>query len=532
MENIKKLTRDRIRGSLMAGAAGDALGYPVEFMSLIQIHETYGMSGIKLFDLDNEGKALISDDTQMTLFTANGLLMGITRGATRGICGAPEGYVKFAYIDWYLTQMGGTDLYQRLSKHTWLRDLPEMAHRRAPGNTCLCACKSLLMGKKVNNNSKGCGGLMRVAPMALLMAHYWSIRGKVPYSSSRMDEAGATIAAVTHKHPLGFLPGAMLTHLLYKIITNDPTEVKRNIKTYARETIEAMEQLYPNQYKSHKFFLRFLTERAIKYATNDKSDRENIQLLGEGWTAEEAWAIALYCAMRHVDSVEDAIIAAVNHNGDSDSTGAICGNIMGAIYGYEHIKRHRIFCPNGKELEQTLELSNIILAIADDLALGCNWEDYQSDGVRQWLDRYSEMQPAGLIMKSNYNRAYTPEMIKHLKPNEVFVFGSNLAGKHMGGAAQYALHHFGALWGKGVGPQGQSYAIPTMHGSVELIKPYVDDFILYAKEHPAHTFLVTQIGCGIAGFNVEDIAPLFKDALGVKNILLPEAFVDSLTWHA
>lgn len=124
-----------------------------------------------------------------------------------------------------------------------------------------------------------------------------------------------------------------------------------------------------------------------------------------------------------------------------------------------------------------------------------------------------------------YNRAFTPEWITELKPDEIFVFGSNLAGAHGGGAARVAMDRFGAVWGQGVGLQGQSYAIPTMQGGVETIRPYVDEFIAFAKAHPEYTFLVTPIGCGIAGFAPEQIAPLFNDALEVENILLSEDFV-------
>ena len=124
-----------------------------------------------------------------------------------------------------------------------------------------------------------------------------------------------------------------------------------------------------------------------------------------------------------------------------------------------------------------------------------------------------------------YNRAYTPERITELKPNEIFVFGSNLAGAHGGGAARQAYNRFGAIWGQGVGLQGQSYAIPTMQGGVETIKPYVDEFIEFARQHPEYHFLVTQIGCGIAGFIPMEIAPLFEDALDVENIILPKEFV-------
>ena len=118
-------------------------------------------------------------------------------------------------------------------------------------------------------------------------------------------------------------------------------------------------------------------------------------------------------------------------------------------------------------------------------------------------------------------KAYTPDFITELKPNEVFVFGSNLGGFHGGGAARVAMQRFGAVWGQGVGLQGQSYAIPTMQGGVETIKPYVDEFIEFAKAHPELTFYVTRIGCGIAGFKDNEIAPLFADAISVPNIILP-----------
>ena len=123
-----------------------------------------------------------------------------------------------------------------------------------------------------------------------------------------------------------------------------------------------------------------------------------------------------------------------------------------------------------------------------------------------------------------YERPFTPEFITELKPNEIFVFGSNLAGMHGGGAARIAMEQFGAVWGEGVGLQGQSYAIPTMQGGVDTIKPYVDEFIAFAKIHPEYTFYVTRIGCGIAGFTDDQIAPLFEHAMDVQNILLPEEF--------
>ena len=123
---------------------------------------------------------------------------------------------------------------------------------------------------------------------------------------------------------------------------------------------------------------------------------------------------------------------------------------------------------------------------------------------------------------------YTPNAIDSLKEDEVFVFGSNLKGMHGGGAAYAAYKKFGAVMGQGVGLQGQSYAIPTMQGGVETIKPYVDEFIEFAKAHPELFFYVTRIGCGIAGFKDKEIAPLFSEAVGVENICLPESFVKTL----
>ena len=128
-----------------------------------------------------------------------------------------------------------------------------------------------------------------------------------------------------------------------------------------------------------------------------------------------------------------------------------------------------------------------------------------------------------------WNEKYTPDFITELGPNDIFVFGSNLAGAHAGGAARLASQKFGAIWGQGVGLQGNSYAIPTMQGGIETIKTYVDEFIEFANSHPELTFYVTKIGCGIAGFKEVEIAPLFKTAINIPNIRLPEDFMDILS---
>lgn len=147
------------------------------------------------------------------------------------------------------------------------------------------------------------------------------------------------------------------------------------------------------------------------------------------------------------------------------------------------------------------------------------------DYFNRYMVRKQE-EPQSVELDENRRAKYTPEFITELADDEVFVFGSNLAGMHGGGAAATAHRCFGAVWGQGVGLHGQSYAIPTMQGGVKTVKPYVDEFIEFAKCHPELRFLVTKIGCGIAGFREEQIAPLFAEAIDVKNIILPRDFVE------
>jgi ADP-ribosylglycohydrolase len=336
----------------------------------------------------------------MTLFTANGLLMGLTRHYMRGTNASYDDFVKLAYLDWYYTQTGEKDDEHA---HTWLRDLPEMAYRRAPGNTCLEACRSLSEGKEVQNDSMGCGGIMRIAPIALL---------KAKYTGEAIDSIiylAANVAMCTHKHPLGYMPAVALALLLYNLTKLSADEASRYIDKSVAKTMEYMDYAAvllgffysESRDKIYRAYtqIKEVTDKVMRLAHSNISDEEAIKQLGEGWVALEAWAIALYCAVRHIDSIEDAIIAAVNHDGDSDSTGSICGNIMGVIYGYEHIKERNIFCPEGAELEQTLELSEVILALADDLSSECPIGEYmqiERPEQIQWLLRYCEMEPAGI----------------------------------------------------------------------------------------------------------------------------------------
>ena len=190
-----------------------------------------------------------------------------------------------------------------------------------------------------------------------------------------------------------------MTLLISRIVPLTPSEVKETIIEIVNDGLDIMMQLYDNEYISDKEYLKKLTLRAIELSQSNILDSDAIRQIGEGWVAEEAWAISLYCVVRHIDNMRDAIIAAVNHDGDSDSTGSITGNIMGAIYGYEAIKREHLFCPEGTTFEDTLELNNIILALADDLYSGCiisEFDPIETPEKKQWYARYCKMKPVGL----------------------------------------------------------------------------------------------------------------------------------------
>lgn len=405
--------KDLVRGSLIGGAVGDALGYTVEFDRYAEIISKYGHPGITRYKLRG-GVAEISDDTQMTLFTANGMLVGITRWYMRGIGAAPEYYTNVAYKDWYYTQMMTYDDVMNQNKKprhyrfTWLSAIPTLYARRAPGNTCLTAINDIINERTPKNDSKGCGGVMRVAPYGLFCAVH-----TVRYTVEEIDVAGGEIARLTHKHPLGWMPAILLTHILYRLVKDMPLngldkasarkvfgdvvqealqllpqlKVTNNVHEVTWDIEKSLGEVFPEAIERQ----RELVKQALSLADNSQSDIENIRQLGEGWVGEEALAIAVYAVARHIGSFEETIIAAVNHDGDSDSTGSVAGNIMGAIVGYEAIPQH---------FKDHLELQDVILAIADDLHQGCIISEYDTKITpekRQWEERYCTMLPAGII---------------------------------------------------------------------------------------------------------------------------------------
>ncbi len=355
---------DRVRGSLIGGAAGDALGYAIEFQDEDSIFEKYGPSGITEFELIN-GKALISDDTQITLFTAAGLLTGNSVAMQRSFFRTMEPFIYLSYMDWFHTQ--APEDYPEHPGLTWLADERGLYDRRAPGNTCLSALSSGEMGGIGSriNNSKGCGGVMRVAPVGLLM-------GITDNNYKFVDELGAEAAAITHGHDLAFIPAAMLADLTGRLSRSGIS-----IKEAVNAAMEDIKKVFDDMEHIGEFVE--LMEKAIGLSQEDIDDLNAIHKLGQGWVGDEALAIAVYCSLKYPEDIEKALIVAVNHEGDSDSTGAIAGNIVGAHVGFSRIPEKFI---------KDLELKDIILEIADDLSIGV--EDLTLGGKqsKKWTQKY------------------------------------------------------------------------------------------------------------------------------------------------
>lgn len=388
---------DKYRGCLLGGAAGDALGYAIEFDREEAIAARYGSRGIRDYQLDERGLAPFSDDTQMTLYTANSLLCSLAAlsaqasgdahaaggtqpsGSVQASSGAqPSGSAQASsgapalasptlaspapvspatlaayapaqmaqfYVEWMYTQVSP---YPLAEPKAWISSLPELFASRAPGVTCMNACEAMASGAKAVNNSKGCGGIMRMAPVGL-------INTCPGFSGVELQRLGAQLAELTHCHELGWMPAGVFAHIV-SLLAHDEASSVREAATQALNTLP---EAFPNTHYLGQ--LQELLRYTLRLADSDMPDLEAIHALGEGWVAEEALAIGLLCSLRHEDDFAGAITSAVNHGGDSDSTGAIAGNIVGAHLGLAEIPQRYL---------EHLELRDTISKIADDLFIG------------------------------------------------------------------------------------------------------------------------------------------------------------------
>lgn len=250
-------------------------------------------------------------------------------------------------------------------------NVPELFLARAPGNTCLSAINAGCYGtvEKPINDSKGCGGVMRVAPVGM----YFGDSRMAPLA---IDLMGADVAALTHGHEMGYIPAAMLVHIVRLVSHNDTITLKDAVL----DSKTAMERLFPEA-KELPGFLK-LIDKAVELSESDLADLDAIHKLGQGWVGDEALAIAIYCALKYDHDFDKALIAAVNHSGDSDSTGAITGNILGAYLGLSGIP---------KKYTENLELVDVLTELADDLYYDCPLDEYkQATDPRElaWEKKY------------------------------------------------------------------------------------------------------------------------------------------------
>jgi ADP-ribosylglycohydrolase len=340
--------RARVRGCLLGGAVGDALGFPVEFASLDRIRSQHGERGVTGLVPGAHGvTGRISDDTQMTLFTVEALVQAHARERQKGIGGGWALLLRQAYERWLQTQSKpGPEAAEPqpaagLLAEAWLYS------RRAPGNACLSGVAQMyapdpqlpLDGRpgQVNPDSKGCGAVMRSAPFGLV---------NTPEGAFAMAARGAQI---THGHPTGYYAAGALAAIVAHLVSGDSLEgsVLRTLRLLER-------------HPGHEETSAALRE-ALDLAAQGAPTAEQAESLGAGWVAEEALAIGVYCALAE-PRVEDALLLSVNHSGDSDSTGSICGNLLGARHGDVGLPHTWVERVEGRAR---------IAALADDLAAEC-----------------------------------------------------------------------------------------------------------------------------------------------------------------
>lgn len=335
MNDMTNEIRSKIKGCLMGGALGDALGYEVEFLPWSMIQAEYGEKGIQQL-VRHDGWARFSDDTQMTLFTCEGIALGLQRRAM-----TLEASVYQSYLCWLQTQYPSRRK-SMWAEHSQLLKIPQLHAARAPGNTCLSALESGEMGTvdESINHSKGCGGVMRAAPMGFL-----------PFGSTALEN-GAACAAITHGHPGGWAPAGMLADLVQRCLYGNPEPLETKITA----SLQAVREKWT--FPAVENFAQMVA-KAIELSRTDQPEPEAIHSIGGGWVGDECMAIAVYSCLKHPDDVKAALICAVNHSGDSDSTGSVAGNILGAYHGYDRLPKDWI---------SQLECTDVIAQQAQNIA--------------------------------------------------------------------------------------------------------------------------------------------------------------------
>lgn len=353
----------RFRGALLGGASGDALGAAVEFMERTEILGWFGPGGIRDFVPVDGRLGAITDDTQLTLFCAEAVLRAHATGAPLDDLAAHAHEQSRSYLRWLLTQGEAQPLLD--APRSWLMKHPDLFHQRGPGQTCLSSLRAMrALGARAANASKGCGGVMRIAPIGLFHSHWHN-------ESAQFDAvvfaAGANDAALTHGHASGHLPAGFLALLMALIVAGVSLQ---------DALVRSLDQLRLRA--GHEPTLAGI-ERALALAESDPIDPVRLASLGLGWFGDEALAMALYCAVgaeRVTADLETAVALAVNHDGDSDSTGAITGSLLGALRGEQAIPARWL---------ERLEMRDLVATVADDLASVPRWQPGSAERLRYAL---------------------------------------------------------------------------------------------------------------------------------------------------
>jgi len=332
---------DRARGCLLGGAVGDALGAPVEFLSLSEIRNRFGQAGLEEFAPAYGRIGAITDDTQMTLFAAEGLIRAQVRYAGRGICHPPS-VIHHALVRWLYTQ-GERSVALQQKPDGWLVEQQALWARRAPGATCLSALRATTQfGEPAGNDSKGCGAIMRISPIGLFV----KINDEHSQPNPAVCEMACESARSTHGHIDSTLSSGFFALLIALLLRR--SSLSDAIAT-SRRWVEAQE--------GSAGVLAAVAQATHLARAGAAATPEIIEGLGQGWVAEEALAISLFCALR-AKSFEYGVRLAVNHGGDSDSTGSLTGQLLGTMWGASVIPSRWL---------QQLELREVIEEIARDL---------------------------------------------------------------------------------------------------------------------------------------------------------------------
>ena len=339
MDRSERISRSQ--GCLLLGAIGDALGAAVEFLGTEQIKDRFGPEGIVEPALAYGVNGPITDDTQMALFAADGLLSAYVRGAERGILADYWTYVAKSYRRWLVTQDQGIEDVSEQWGSPELFELVKRQGPRAPGNTCISALEQMSTDSPATpaiNNSKGCGTVMRVAPVGLFASNFLDASDEE--GLREIYKWGSEDAAITHGHENAHNSSGVLAAIVAAVVsgTDLPTACRLAIDKLANKEVAA------------------ICNEALRLAA-DFADAEHLESLGEGWVAEEALAMAIYCAVgANADNIEpaeaaDALRLSVNHGGDSDSVGALTGNLIGVAAGMDAVPQALIAGTEVEDLE-------------------------------------------------------------------------------------------------------------------------------------------------------------------------------------